>query len=363
MPRQKSLAPHVPFTADGYFAQAVEAYEEGCFGEACSLFGIAGSKGDTRGWLRAGQLTAHGLHHSNPEPDSGWPQNDYPDVELAQHLYMRAVEAGDPSGMVALGMTYFYSAPVLARRWFKKAERLGAHDATAALHKLDEHKASKEAIVRQFREARRRERQARKDAAAQRRMQKTGTLPPGLLLGREALARESQPMGFHAPQETPPPSPAILRYTGDAHALTFAPTGAGKGVSCVIPNCLAHTGALIVLDMKGDIYHATVERRRQMGQKVYRLNLTDNGETDSLNPLDLARLTGSETAAIARSLASELVERTGGERDRFWSDWSETILTGGIAWLMDDVEPENRNLAHLFDFLTVEISDIRLLLR
>jgi type IV secretion system protein VirD4 len=145
----------------------------------------------------------------------------------------------------------------------------------------------------------------------------------------------------------------LIAFDGDSHALTFAPTGAGKGVSCVIPNAIMHEGALIVLDLAGDIYHATAQRRRDMGQKVYRLNLADEGGTDSLNPLDLAALCGQDTAAVARSLASELVERSASSMEsRFWDDWGETMLTGGIAWLLDDVPPEHRHIAHLFDLFT-----------
>jgi type IV secretion system protein VirD4 len=89
-----------------------------------------------------------------------------------------------------------------------------------------------------------------------------------------------------------------------------------------------------------------------MGQKVYRINLTDEGHTDSLNPLDLALLCGQDTAAIARSFASELMERHPDERERYWSDWGETVLTGGLTWLLDDVAPEHRHIAYLFDLLT-----------
>ena len=86
-----------------------------------------------------------------------------------------------------------------------------------------------------------------------------------------------------------------------------------------------------------------------MGQKVHVLDLRDESRTGSLNPLDLAAHCGTDLSAVARGFAAELVERTGQERERFWTDWSETLLTGGVAWLLADREPKERRLSALFD--------------
>jgi type IV secretion system protein VirD4 len=107
--------------------------------------------------------------------------------------------------------------------------------------------------------------------------------------------------------------------------------------------------------MKGEVFKATAQARRAMGQEVHVLDLRDDAEpaqTGSLNPLDLALRCGSDAAAIARSFAAELIERPESERDRFWNDWAETMITGGIAWLITDCQPEERNLGTLFDLLT-----------
>jgi type IV secretion system protein VirD4 len=86
-----------------------------------------------------------------------------------------------------------------------------------------------------------------------------------------------------------------------------------------------------------------------MGQKVHVLDFHDDAKTDSLNPLDLIVRSGNEPASIARSFAADLVERTGEERDRFWGDWSETLIAGGTSWLIDSVPAEKANLGSLFD--------------
>jgi type IV secretion system protein VirD4 len=117
----------------------------------------------------------------------------------------------------------------------------------------------------------------------------------------------------------------------------------------VICNALKHPGQLIVVDMKGEVFKATAETRRGMGQEVHVLDLRDDGEAGSLNPLDLAMRSGTEIAAIARGFAAEMIERGVDERERFWNDWCESLLTGAISWLLADRPTDEQRLSALFD--------------
>ena len=174
---------------------------------------------------------------------------------------------------------------------------------------------------------------------------------PGLILGRRTTA-PARSYGF-APRE-PADSADLLTYEGDGHLITFAPTGTGKTSGPVICNALTHPGQLIVLDMKGEVHAATAAARRAMGQKVHVLDLRDNATTDSLNPLDLLLRSGNDSGAIARSFAAELVERGSSERDPFWSNWAETLITGGVAWLLEDCPVGDARLGRLFDLFTAD---------
>src|SRR5580658_2753683 len=118
-----------------------------------------------------------------------------------------------------------------------------------------------------------------------------------LILGRRVAPRSA--MGF-APR-TQVRAGDFITYSGDGHLMTFAPTGTGKTSGPVICNALKHPGQLIVIDMKGEIYKATAQARRNMGQEVHVIDLHDGATTDSLNPLDLVVRSGTEPAAIARS--------------------------------------------------------------
>jgi type IV secretion system protein VirD4 len=173
-------------------------------------------------------------------------------------------------------------------------------------------------------------------------------MPSPLILGR--TASQSRAFGFAERARSEPGQ--LITYSGDGHLITFAPTGTGKTSGPVICNALKHPGQLIVLDMKGEVYKATAEARRAMGQEVHVLDLRDDGEPGSLNPLHLAAHTGSEAAAVARGFAAEFIERSDGERDRFWNDWAETVITGGAAWLLEDIPKQQRKLSSLFDILT-----------
>jgi type IV secretion system protein VirD4 len=147
----------------------------------------------------------------------------------------------------------------------------------------------------------------------------------------------------------------LIIYSGDGHVATFAPTGTGKTVGPVICNALNHPGQLIVLDMKGEVHAKTADARRAMGQQVHVIDLRDDTESKgSLNPLQLLTLSGSDPAAIGRTLAAQIVERGAGERDRFWSDTSETMIAGTASWLLADCEPEKRRISELFDIFTHE---------
>ncbi len=164
-----------------------------------------------------------------------------------------------------------------------------------------------------------------------------------LILGRRGASAKA--MGFG---QSPSSGRAgdLITYSGDGHAITFAPTGAGKTSGPVICNALTHPGQLIVIDIKGEIYAATADARRAMGQEVHVLDMRDDHPLPgSLNPLDLLLLSGTDYAAMARGFAAELIERSPDERDRFWSDFSETLISGTIAWLLADKPPEDCRLS------------------
>jgi type IV secretion system protein VirD4 len=167
------------------------------------------------------------------------------------------------------------------------------------------------------------------------------------ILGRRS---SRQAIGFSS--TAPPTTGDLITYRGDGHLVTFAPTGTGKTSGPVICNALTHPGQLIVIDMKGEVHAATAEARTAMGQRIHVLDMRDGADSDALNPLDLAAKTGTEPAAIGRSFAAELLDRNPKETDRFWNDFAESIIAGGVAWMLADCE--DATMSGLFDIFNLE---------
>ena len=148
---------------------------------------------------------------------------------------------------------------------------------------------------------------------------------------------------------------ALVTYAGDAHLLTIAPTGAGKGVGCVIPNALLYPGPLIVFDPKGEVYSVTRRQRERLGQKVVLLDVfgTTGQPADALNPLDLAGLIDpGRPEDAAASMATLLTGGQVSHKDPFWDITAQAFLTGLLTWLLTDCPPEERRFSRLYELFS-----------
>ena len=147
-----------------------------------------------------------------------------------------------------------------------------------------------------------------------------------------------------------PQSGQLLTYGGDGHCLTFGPTGAGKGVSVVVPNLLAYPGSVVCIDPKGAIAPITAAHRAAMGQKVVLLDpfgevqsALDNRPDlagawpalppSSVNPFGHLNRNSPDAVDEARLIAAGLV-KTESEKNRFFSDSARLVLEGLILYLL-----------------------------
>jgi len=150
------------------------------------------------------------------------------------------------------------------------------------------------------------------------------------------------------------PSGATIRMPRYTHLSVFAPTGAGKGVSFIVPWLLTYKrGSCVVLDPKGENFNLTAEKRRKLGQKVVRLDpfgVCGPG-ADSFNPLDLV---GSEADCVddARAMAEAMTVRTGEEKDPHWNDQAANVITGLLAFILSRIRQGERNLSSLRELVT-----------
>lgn len=79
----------------------------------------------------------------------------------------------------------------------------------------------------------------------------------------------------------------LLRYAGQAHLLTIAPTRSGKGVGAIIPNLLTADRSVLCIDPKGENARITARTRARFGP-VYVLDpFSVSGQPSAtFNPLD-----------------------------------------------------------------------------
>lgn len=139
--------------------------------------------------------------------------------------------------------------------------------------------------------------------------------------------------------------PVPVRVNSGVHTLIVAPSGAGKGVSFVIPALLTSDDSAIVLDVKGELVRETADARRKMGHRVVVLDPFGkvNGR-DTFNPLSVI---GSDDALgldDVKALAEAVVVRTGHESERHWNDSAESVIAAVAGFVAQAATPDHRNL-------------------
>jgi type IV secretion system protein VirD4 len=175
-----------------------------------------------------------------------------------------------------------------------------------------------------------------------------------LLLGWRADDAKG-PIGFAAPRAVVPAQAleTPILYGEDRHLLTIAPTGAGKGRGVIIPNLLRFEGSAIVIDPKGETWHVTARRRKEMGQEVRLLDPFGavSRKTDALNPFDLFDRPGALLDADAEMLASLLAGDVGFHKEPFWDNWGRSLMSGVIAAVAETAGRSDRHFGRVREIL------------
>ncbi len=157
--------------------------------------------------------------------------------------------------------------------------------------------------------------------------------------------------------------PVLL--SGEGHLITIAPTGAGKGVGCIVPALLRHEGPVIVIDPKGENVAITARHRREMGQEVIVLDplgITDFSASQ-LNPLDLIDLDSVSAVDDAAILASALSGGANLSNDRFWHARAEHLVIGVILHVLATQPVGEANLTAVRDLVNRAVGDPERLIR
>lgn len=190
--------------------------------------------------------------------------------------------------------------------------------------------------------------------------------PRGLVLGRPLTPASKQRASKKISKNESIDASGLLRYGGDGHLLTVAPTRSGKGVGCVIPNLLTYPGSVVVTDPKGENYAVTARARRTLGQAVHAFDPFDVVDgTAAFNPLGIVDATSADAIDDARLLADMLVvsEGKGGADHAFWSEEARALLAGLILHVAANAPPALRTLPHVRELLTLPPEPFELVLQ
>ncbi len=149
--------------------------------------------------------------------------------------------------------------------------------------------------------------------------------------------------------------PKLVRLNNVVHTAVFAPTGAGKGVSFVIPFLLTCEDSCVVVDLKGELARITGNARRKMGHRVVLLDpfqtMTDH--PDTLNPLEFIDKESPYAIDDCRETAAAMVERKEEKGDGVhFLDNAEGGIAAVAALLVQFGEEENKSLQALCDIVS-----------
>jgi type IV secretion system protein VirD4 len=136
----------------------------------------------------------------------------------------------------------------------------------------------------------------------------------------------------------------LIRAANYCHVLLVGATGAGKGVSVIIPNLLSYyRGSVVCFDTKGDLHTTCRARRMAKGQRIIRLAPFNSGK-DCLNPLDTIPKKSPVLVDSARAVAEALVVRQGTEPDPHWNDKAVQVICALLVLVLMRFEGEDRSL-------------------
>lgn len=161
--------------------------------------------------------------------------------------------------------------------------------------------------------------------------------PEGLIVGRENR-RGGQ----------------LLRYAGEQHLITIAPTRSGKGVGAIIPNLLTANRSILCIDPKGENARITARARLGFGPVEVLDPFGVSGLLSaSFNPLDGLDPDSLELAEDAALLADALVYDPPGQTgEAHWNEEAKALITGVVLYVVCHGKAEARNLVTVRDLLT-----------
>jgi type IV secretion system protein VirD4 len=161
-----------------------------------------------------------------------------------------------------------------------------------------------------------------------------------------------------------------VQYKGSGHALTVAPTGAGKGTCAIIPNLLRHPW-IFMLDPGGENTAVAAKAWRHKGYKFICLNpwRMHAGApwalpSHALNPLAILDPASETFTSDADLLAEMIVARTGreGGNTAYFKDEAQAGIRAFLMHIVTAEPAGRRNLLTLRKYISAQAHEWEALL-
>jgi type IV secretion system protein VirD4 len=146
----------------------------------------------------------------------------------------------------------------------------------------------------------------------------------------------------------------LLRYGGEQHLITIAPTRSGKGVGAIIPNLLTANRSILCIDPKGENARIAVQARLGMGPVDVLDPFGVSGVASAaFNPLDGLDEDSPDLAEDAALLADALVYDPPRQvSEAHWNEEAKALIAGVILYVVCHENPQARNLITVRELLT-----------
>lgn len=167
-----------------------------------------------------------------------------------------------------------------------------------------------------------------------------------------ATRKEAEAGGFVFSREPRPDvitlgkagSGLAARYVGlpgDSHVALYGMTESGKGVSYVVPNCLAWGGSLVAFDIKGELYRKTAARRAALGQRVVCFSpASHDGRSHRYNPYSIVpRNNPARAIELIHRTNHLLIPPTAKAEGVYWDNSARNAING-IAVILAETPGE-----------------------
>lgn len=147
----------------------------------------------------------------------------------------------------------------------------------------------------------------------------------------------------------------LVRLVGVVHVAIFGPSGAGKGVSFIIPWLRTNRQPAVAVDLKGENAQLTAaHRKRKFGHRIVLLDpwKVVTQTPDSYNALDFISKDSATAIDECNDLAKALVVRGPDEKEPHWNDSAEAMIAAVLLMIVQYGGPTTRSLQTARDILS-----------